>query len=655
MKGGRLLAAAGMAAAAYALYHATLLHGFDLGDTGFFQTAVGSKTLTPRDGYPLYFAIGNLFLRVTGANPARALNLASAVEGAAAAGLMVLVAAELSGSVGAALGASLLFAGSYTFWSQAIIAEVYALHMAFVMLTLLLLLRWARGPTTGRLAIFLAAYAIGFGNHLSMVLLFPGYCYFVVFARPGRWREAFAVRVIGLALGIAAAGSLQYLWNLRGLWQWPDAPRGVADALATFWFDVTKADWRETMILNVPRSILVDRLAMYAFELRQQFGWAVLLAPLGLIHLFATNARRGVLMLLLYLVNAAFAYTYNVGDTHVFYLPSHAILALLAAPGTVLAAQFAARLAAGVASRVAARRDTRAPALLAAAPSIRARLASVTVASMLLVAAAAWRAHWNLPALDRTDDDRPAQVLGSLTRGLDDQRAILLADLNWQLVNGLAYFAKIIRPDLAYAWISRVLLYAPALIRDNLAMGRDVMLTERAHAALSHAFGPLVPTTLDRRRQVPAMAEIARDLAPGTRYVLAVLRPTREFAIDRTDLARAVQILTSRSIPMPEGAYAVLAGLSGQPPTLSWGSSRPFRQTVRVGAVAVEVRMESWLAFDTIRRMGFGQVVAARRHTLIIERGVSFAAFDGEGRPTTIAYAANIFAPQARYVVARSP
>ena len=33
--------------------------------------------------------------------------------------------------------------------------------------------------------------------------------------------------------------------------------------------------------------------------------------------------------------------------------------------------------------------------------------------------------------------------------------------------------------------------------------------------------------------------------------------------------------------------------------------------------------MESWLAADTIRRMGFGQVIAARHHTLIIERGVS--------------------------------
>ena len=50
-------------------------------------------------------------------------------------------------------------------------------------------------------------------------------------------------------------------------------------------------------------------------------------------------------------------------------------------------------------------------------------------------------------------------------------------------------------------------------------------------------------------------------------------------------------------------------------------------------AMGVEVRMESWLAADTIRRMGFGHVVAGRHHTLIVERGVSFAAFDArDGR-----------------------
>src|SRR5215211_7293717 len=111
------LAALLIAAAAFALYRSTLLPGFDFGDTGSFQTMVGSPFITPRDGYPLYFALGGIFLQLTGSEPAFALNLASATMGAIACGLVVLVSVELSGSIAAAIAAALLFACSYTFWS----------------------------------------------------------------------------------------------------------------------------------------------------------------------------------------------------------------------------------------------------------------------------------------------------------------------------------------------------------------------------------------------------------------------------------------------------------------------------------------------------------------------------------------------------------
>jgi hypothetical protein len=63
--------------------------------------------------------------------------------------------------------------------------------------------------------------------------------------------------------------------------------------------------------------------------------------------------------------------------------------------------------------------------------------------------------------------------------------------------------------------------------------------------------------------------------------------------------------------------------------------------------------MESWLATDTIRRMGFGHVIVGRRHTLIVERGVSFVAFDADGRAIHTAYRSNIFAPQPRFLCYR--
>src|SRR5262245_36242517 len=61
---------------AFLLYRSTLLPGLDFGDTPSFQVMAGEPVITPRDAYPLYFAIGGLVVRGIGGDPARALNIA---------------------------------------------------------------------------------------------------------------------------------------------------------------------------------------------------------------------------------------------------------------------------------------------------------------------------------------------------------------------------------------------------------------------------------------------------------------------------------------------------------------------------------------------------------------------------------------------------
>src|SRR5207247_914317 len=210
--------------------------------------------LSTRDGYPLYFAIAALVLRLAGGEPAHALNLTSAIESALACGVLSLVAAELSGSAIAGLASALLFAASYTMWSQSVIAEVYGLHALSVALTLWLVFWWEARPSLTRLGVFFAVYALGFGHHLSMILLAPAYAFFFLSTAPDGGRS-----MIRPPVGVAT-------WLLR-------------------------------------------------------------------------ISRRGVLVAGVYLANVLFAYRYNVGDTHVFYLPSHLAVALMIAPGIVLAAR----------------------------------------------------------------------------------------------------------------------------------------------------------------------------------------------------------------------------------------------------------------------------------------------------------------------------
>ena len=66
------------------------------------------------------------------ANPARGLNLVSAIWGAVTVGLFAGLTSTLMRSLAAGVAGALLLAFSYTFWSQAIIAEVYTLHLALM-------------------------------------------------------------------------------------------------------------------------------------------------------------------------------------------------------------------------------------------------------------------------------------------------------------------------------------------------------------------------------------------------------------------------------------------------------------------------------------------------------------------------------------------
>ena len=135
--------------------------GVDLGDTGGFQAAVLWPEISARQAYPLYYFLARPFvLAAAPHHPALALNLFSAVCAALAVGVLTWVTAAISRSVTGGAVAGLLLTFSYTYWHQAIIAEVYALHLMLLGMCLLALLAYQRRPTRARLAAFFVVYAL---------------------------------------------------------------------------------------------------------------------------------------------------------------------------------------------------------------------------------------------------------------------------------------------------------------------------------------------------------------------------------------------------------------------------------------------------------------------------------------------------------------
>ena len=168
MRGADAAIAAVIATVVFVAFTQTLLPGIDLGDTGSFQAAVTYEVTSARQAYPLYLGLATPFVALTGAaNPPRALNLFSAIWGAMAAGLLTWSVSAVTTSRVGGIVAGLLLAFSYTFWTQAVIAEVYTLHLALLGVLMVALRSWQTQPTLTGLAVVCAAYALMFGNHLS--------------------------------------------------------------------------------------------------------------------------------------------------------------------------------------------------------------------------------------------------------------------------------------------------------------------------------------------------------------------------------------------------------------------------------------------------------------------------------------------------------
>jgi hypothetical protein len=616
---GRVALSCIVATLAFWAYTQTLLPGVDSGDTGGFQAAVLWPQVSARQAYPLYYSIARPFVAATApADPARALNLFSAVLGAVAVGLVVCVSAAVSGSLAGGAVAGGLLAFSYTFWTQAIIAEVYTLHLALIAACLLLLHAYAGRPTALRLTAFLAIYAVGFGNHFSMILLLVPIAAFLLQTTPEP-ASLFRPRILAIALVAAAAGALQYLPNFMSVWSAYDTPAGWMDRAAAFWFDTTKQDWRDTMVLGIQASQASDRLAMWWFDARQQFGVAgLMIATAGVIGLWRTSRPWAVLIVTALAINTAFAFTYNVGDTHVFFLPGHLMTALCAG----------AAVAWGMQSQSSTRRIV------------------VIAAAVLYVG---WRGWSTWPAVDRHDDRRAEQLLARLSLGLDERGALLVSGLNWQLENVLLYTQRHRRPDLAWVRIGDVMTHWPFLVADNHRIGRDLVLTPEAAAGVVAAYGTAYPVLPDDALPIRTLEQAADAVPAGMPYVLSVLTPPREERFDPEELTRALRSLTADSSVMSGAAFEVFAGVAGEAAQYHRAANQPFTDRVQVLDESLTVRMDAWLPSDTFRRAGFGHVLRGREHVMIIERGINLVWFGRGGAPSQPFYWAGLYAMQPRF------
>lgn len=301
-------------------------------DSGDFATAVAVGGVPHPPGYPTYLLLGELFKLLPFGDMAYRLNLLSAVCAALSAALMGLVIYRTLLESAAppedarfliwvcAFAAALALAFSATFWSQAVITEVYALH---VLLGALLIYGSLRvQPVNAKWLVPALAGLLGLslGNHLSILLLSP----LLIGGLKTRWRWQLAVdAVLTFCLGL----SIYLLIPIRAA-ALPPVNWGGATTWPNFLWLVSAAPYRPFLFglswnYGPPRVVMELRLLTEAF-----MGWGLPVGLLGLHRLFRLNPSLAYRSLLTFFLVSIYAIGYNTTDSYVYLLPALLICSL---------------------------------------------------------------------------------------------------------------------------------------------------------------------------------------------------------------------------------------------------------------------------------------------------------------------------------------
>jgi len=232
--------AVAVAAAAFAIYVATLWPDVTGGDSGELVGAVASGGVIHPPGYPLYALLGGLFVHLPVGSVAWRVNVLSAVCDALAAGLLYVAVAKWTASLGAGATSAAAFAFSPCIWRYAICAEVFALNNLVNVALLALAVLYDRRPE--RRVVLLGAFVVGLGlsNHQTILFTAAPLAAWVL------WRgrsDLLTPRTGALLVASFGAGLLPYLALPIEAARSSPVSWGASDSWAGFWTHVLRREY----------------------------------------------------------------------------------------------------------------------------------------------------------------------------------------------------------------------------------------------------------------------------------------------------------------------------------------------------------------------------------------------------------------------------
>ena len=308
-----------VALAALVLYARTLCRTIFTSGTGENVTAVAMLGVPHPPGFPLFVLLAKLFtFAIPFGNVAFRVNFFAAMCGAAAAAMLYVLCRSLAGPERrfAAVATALMFAFSQTFWSQAVIAEVYTLNALLLVTIFYLIVRWEAGGKFWPVALFAG---LGLTVHPLQLLFFPGWLYFIL-KSPRRRTIGFEDMKLSLA-AFAGALCLHVYPFLRSKAN-PPLDWGNPETGKNLYSYLTASQYRDRMF-SLSFTEVVENARQGVLLLFTEFTpWLFLIPVGGAFFLFKQNRRLFVATLMSAVLTFFYAINYNIPwEIDVYYIP----------------------------------------------------------------------------------------------------------------------------------------------------------------------------------------------------------------------------------------------------------------------------------------------------------------------------------------------
>jgi Protein of unknown function (DUF2723) len=287
-------------------------------------------------GYPLYSWLSHLFVTtVRIGTVAYRANLFSALMAALACAVTFLLARQIDAGRWASVGAALALGAGASFWRSAVFAEVYSLAAVIVAATVSFLLAWDGRSRATLLLAATGVFALGLGNHLTIVGLIPACLVYVAV----RNRRVLRPRVVAAAIALLALGVSQYGLILIRTHQEAPYLESRASSLRELIGVVTAERYAGQRFAFSPWVLLTDHLPAIASVIGHELRLpGVLLIIAGL--LFAIRQRSSGVGLLAGAAAGLLFMVLNLeGDLNGFITPVMVLLWPIAALGVTAVAR----------------------------------------------------------------------------------------------------------------------------------------------------------------------------------------------------------------------------------------------------------------------------------------------------------------------------